>query len=256
MNQILVTKKLYITPELKRKKKVYQINFMLSIFLVISLISIYIYAEFDRNKSQEVSQEILSGIQDSTVTTEDALVVHLSDTTINGIEEEQLPSDTNNGITTESTNGSISSVNGYNYKTIGTINIPKISVTYPILDGETDSVAETDELLKVAPTKFWGPDFNENWGEAPNKQGNLVLVGHNYRNGMFFSDVPTLVNGDIIEITDINGSTVKYSVYDKYSVDPTDVSSTSQNTNGRREITLITCTDDNVERVIVKARAI
>ena len=32
MNQILVTKKLYITPELKRKKKIYKANFVLSIF--------------------------------------------------------------------------------------------------------------------------------------------------------------------------------------------------------------------------------
>ena len=30
MNQILVTKKLYITPELKRKKKIYKFDFLLS----------------------------------------------------------------------------------------------------------------------------------------------------------------------------------------------------------------------------------
>ena len=35
MNQILITEKLYITPELKRKKKVYKFNFLLSIFLVV-----------------------------------------------------------------------------------------------------------------------------------------------------------------------------------------------------------------------------
>ena len=44
--------------------------------------------------------------------------------------------------------------------------------------------------------------------------------------------------------------------YDKYVVDPTDVSCTSQNTDGRREITLITCTNDSKQRVIVKAREI
>ena len=60
MNQILVTKKLYITPELKRKKKIYKFDFILSIFLVIILISLYIYAEYDKNKSEEVSQEILA----------------------------------------------------------------------------------------------------------------------------------------------------------------------------------------------------
>lgn len=39
-----------------------------------------------------------------------------------------------------------------------------------------------------------------------------------------------------------------------YVVEPENVSSTSQKTNGKREITLITCTDDSVNRVIVKAR--
>ena len=34
MNQILVTEKLYVTPELRRKKKLYKIQFFLSVFLV------------------------------------------------------------------------------------------------------------------------------------------------------------------------------------------------------------------------------
>lgn len=62
MNQILVTEKLYVTPELKRKKKMYKFNFFLSVFLVCSLFSYYIYAEFDRNKNEEVSKEILASI--------------------------------------------------------------------------------------------------------------------------------------------------------------------------------------------------
>ena len=129
------------------------------------------------------------------------------------------------------------------------LSIPKINVEYPIVDGESDSEAETEELLRMSPVKFHGPDINT--------VGNYCIVGHNYRNSRFFSKVPTLVNGDIIQITDFaDNSTVEYEVYDKYVVDPTDVSCTSQNTDGRREITLITCTDDSKQRVIVKARAI
>ena len=59
MNQILVTEKLYITPELKRKKKIYKFYFILSVFIVLILTSFYIYAEYDRNKSAEVSQQLL-----------------------------------------------------------------------------------------------------------------------------------------------------------------------------------------------------
>ena len=59
MNQILVTEKLYITPELKRKKKIYKFYFILSVFVVCILTSFYIYAEYDRNKSAEASQQLL-----------------------------------------------------------------------------------------------------------------------------------------------------------------------------------------------------
>ena len=131
---------------------------------------------------------------------------------------------------------------------VGTINIPKINVEYPIIDGETDSVEETEALLKISPTKFWGPE--------PNEVGNFCIVGHNYRNSRFFSKVPTLENGDIIKITDLAGQTINYRVYNKYEVDPTDVSCTTQLTNGNKEITLITCTNDSKMRVIVKAREV
>ena len=60
MNQILVTERLYITPELKRKKRMYKIRFFLSVFLICVLFSYYIYAENDRNKSEEVGQQLLS----------------------------------------------------------------------------------------------------------------------------------------------------------------------------------------------------
>ena len=249
MNQILVTKKLYITPELKRKKKIYKFYFFLSVFLVFILISFYIYAEYDRNKSEEVSQEILSDFDqktDNTIAKNNVLIAVLDDVNDpnNGttIEEPQPTTSTVNKTKVETTN------DGYNYSTIASINIPKINVNYPILDGKTDSAEETEALLKISPTRFWGPD--------PNEVGNFCIVGHNYRNTKFFSKVPTLENGDIIEITDSSGRTIQYSVYDKYEVVPEDLSCTSQLTDGKKEITLITCTNDSKMRVIVKASAI
>ena len=248
MNQILVTKKLYITPELKRKKKIYKFYFFLSVFLVFSLISFYIYAEVDRNKSEETSQAILNEFNqemDNTTADSNVLIAVLNDnsetdsTTDSSENQPQKSVDVSKLQTTS---------DGFNYTTIATINIPKINVNYPILDGETDSVAETEALLKISPTKFWGAN--------PNEVGNFCIVGHNYRNSKFFSKVPTLENGDIIEITDESGKTLQYSVYDKYEVVPEDVSCTSQLTDGKKEITLITCTNDSQMRVIVKARAI
>ena len=52
MNQILVTEKLYITPELKRKKKIYKFNFIISVFFVCILTfikkSIYLNNAIDK----------------------------------------------------------------------------------------------------------------------------------------------------------------------------------------------------------------
>ena len=83
-----------------------------------------------------------------------------------------------------------------------------------------------------------------------------VSFGHNYRSNKFFSHVPELTVGDKIEITSLKGETLVYSVYDKYIVEPEDVSCTSQRTNGLKEITIITCTNDSKQRVIVKAREV
>ena len=98
MNQILVTKKLYVTPELKRKKKIYKFDFLLSIFLMIVLISVYIYAEYDRNKSAEASQEILEEIRNTdieedntTVKDDSVLVVVLDDSSQTQEVNEQQP---------------------------------------------------------------------------------------------------------------------------------------------------------------------
>lgn len=253
MNQILVTKKLYITPELKRKKKIYKFDFLLSIFLVCILVSLCIYAEYDRNKNEETSQEIMSEFntdaqEDTTIAKNNILVVVLDDanqTNDTDSNDNALQKNKQNG---ESKKTVQTTSEGYRYSTVATINIPKINLQYPILDGETDSEAETEALLKISPTKFWGAD--------PNEVGNFCIVGHNYRNSRFFSKVPSLVNGDIIEITDTSGNTLRYSIYNKYEVVPEDLSCTSQLTNGKKEITLITCTNDSKMRVIVKARAV
>lgn len=247
MNQILVTKKLYITPELKRKKKIYKFDFFLSVFLVCILISFCIYAEYNRSKDEEVSQEILANMnmtQDTTIVDSNILIAVLDD--------EEQTEELNSASQVEQVKNSKKTVqtsqNGYRYSSIGTVRIPKINVEYPIIEGETGSVEETDELLKYSPTKFWGPE--------PNEVGNFCIVGHNYRNTKFFSKVPTLVIGDIIEITDLSGRTINYRVYNNYEVQPEDASCTTQLTNGNKEVTLITCTNDSKLRVIVKAREV
>ena len=251
MNQILISEKLYITPELKKKKKIYKIDFFISVFLVCILFSYYIYAEYDKNKNEAISQEILSSVtfedsvaDDTTIKFDDNAIVVILNTEdpyeivySHQVEEEQ--SEIEDEVIERNTSVTSS---GQEYYTVAIINIPSIGVNYPILN------TTTDELLKISPCYFWGP--------KPNEVGNFCIVGHNYRNSKFFSKVPTLKTGDIIEITDLKGRTIKYSVYDKYVVDPSDVSCTSQRTNGDKEITVITCTNDSSQRVIVKAKEV
>lgn len=241
MNQILVTEKIYVTPELKRKKKIYKILFILSIFLILLLFSIYVYAEYDRNKQEEISGDILSFLADKEDTTtidadSNALVVKITQEVA-----EQMDEGASSQVTNMATASSkYVATNGKEYETIGVVKIPKINISYPIL-AQTTNV----ELMKVAPYKFWGAN--------PNEVGNLCIIGHNYRRkGVFFSDVPSLTVGDIVEVQDLSQRTVQYEVYDLHTVDPNDRSDTTQYTNGKREVTIITCTDDAKQRVIVK----
>lgn len=128
------------------------------------------------------------------------------------------------------------------YKVVGIIKIPSIGIEYPIID------TTSDETMKISVTKFWGNDVNE--------IGNLTIAGHNYLDGTMFSDTKKLNIGDKIEMTDMTGKTLEYEVFDKYIVDPNDVSYVNSVQANTREITLITCSNGRSNRLIVKAREI
>ena len=243
MNQILVSEKLYVTPQLKKKKKIFKFEFLISIVALCLLVVYAICSEYDRNKSEQVSKEILANIEFTQLaeTKERVIVVILNEALSDNQEPEEVVPVLEPEQTITQTEQTYLASDGTSYTTIGTVNISSIGVYYPILS------TTSTELLKIAPCKFWGPN--------PNEVGNLCIVGHNYKNDKFFSKVPNLENGDMIDITDLSGRTITYLVYDKYIVDPEDVACTSQETNGRKEITLITCTNDNAQRYVIKARA-
>ena len=256
MNQILVTEKLYITPELKRKKKMYKFDFLISIFLVCILTSLYIYAEYDRNKSEETSQQILEDMNqllsqntqtDTTIAKDNILLVVLDDAEDSG-EDESTIETTNNQTAPSVQSEKKTTAKGSTYTTVAKISIPKIKLNYSVVQGETGSLEETEDLLKISPVKYHGGNQNE--------IGNFCIVGHNYRNEKFFSKVPSLVVGDEIQLTDLSKRTLTYKVYDVYTVDPNDTSCTTQMTGGKKELTLITCTNDSKLRVVVKCKEV
>ena len=237
LNQILVTEKIYVTPESKKKKKIYKIEFFLSIILICLFSSYYIHAAYDRDKSEEVSQIILTEIKDNNIKEycdNDPIIIILDDNLSNNKQkEEKLEKEIY--------------IDNVIYPIESIIKIPKIGINYPVIS------KTSEELLKISVNKFHGPN--------PNEVGNYCIVGHNYLNDKMFSRLDELKNGDIVELKDLSGKIIEYRVYDKYIVNPTDTSCTSQRTKdgkklGFREITLITCANYGTQRLIVKCREI
>ena len=131
-----------------------------------------------------------------------------------------------------------STYRGYNM--VGTIQIPKTKVKAPIVDKvTTKSISAAVGIL---------------YGNGLNEVGNTVLVAHNYRNGTFFSNNKKLVAGDKIYITDSTGTKIEYTIYNTYITSDMDFSYATRNTNGKREISLSTCTTDASKRLVVLAR--
>lgn len=125
------------------------------------------------------------------------------------------------------------------YEVKGRIQIPKTGVDYPVL------AEVTKRSLEIAVGIAYGPGLNE--------VGNTIIYGHNYRNGLFFSDNKKLSNGDKVLITDQYGNTITYSIYNIYQTTPSDASYFTRDTQGKREISLQTCTDDSSARIIIWA---
>lgn len=149
----------------------------------------------------------------------------------------------NNIIEEPSDNNNNSNSEGLTYKgfkVAGVIEIPKTKVKYNVLDDPSA------KAMEVGITIIYGPGLNQT--------GNTVLAGHNYRNGTFFSNNNKLSSGDKIYITDLSGKKVSYTIYKKYKTDPNDFSYATRNTNGKREISLTTCTDDSSARIIIWAK--
>lgn len=209
-------------------------NILLIIIIIITLtllgylgydyISKYLIAKEAANAVDEFESIITVGIEDEN-----------NEETISG-EENNNDNNANKG--TSNSNSQTVKYKGYNV--IGTIQIPKTKVKYPIVDSISPSAME------VAIVMLYGPGLN--------KEGNTVIVGHNYRNGGFFGNNKKLENGDEIYITDGNGNKVEYVIYNKYMTSDTDFGYATRETDGKREISLSTCTNDSSKRLVIWAK--
>jgi len=134
------------------------------------------------------------------------------------------------------------------YKVIGIVKIPKINIEYPILEIENIDPESAKQPMKISIIKYWG--------ERVNDYGNLSIAGHNNKDGTMFGKTKKLEIGDIVELTDLKGQTIQYLIYDIFVTDPNDVNILLPKDELIREVTLITCTNGNKQRLILKAKEI
>ena len=125
------------------------------------------------------------------------------------------------------------------YPVIAKLEIPKIHLETEVLKDYSD------EALKVSVTKFYKGN--------PNQIGNFCIAGHNYITSNMFHYLKDLEITDKLYMTDAIFGKMEYEIYDKEIVNPKDISCLSQETDGKVELTLITCTTDSKNRIIIKA---
>lgn len=212
---------------------------MLLVVFIVAILGIVAYFGYDLLNSKAVNNNAQSTLDEfeKAVTRET-----VSESTNNEVDGEVTnPLDELNSMTNteEEVVQEPEKVYMEGYEVKGRIQIPKTGVDYPVL------AEVTKRSLEIAVGIAYGPGLNE--------VGNTIIYGHNYRNGLFFSDNKKLSNGDKVLITDQYGNTITYSIYNIYQTTPSDASYFTRDTQGKREISLQTCTDDSSARIIIWA---
>lgn len=128
------------------------------------------------------------------------------------------------------------------YTVAGKLEMPTVNLQYPVLAQMTDANA-----IEVSVAIQYGVGLNN--------PGNTVIIGHNYRSGLFFGSNKKLQVGDTIYITDWETGTRRaYTIYNKYTTEENDTSYYNRNTGGAREVSLVTCQSNNAYRLVILAK--
>ena len=199
----------------KSKLNKMKYTFFISISIIIFLIIFYIFLKYNSLKNTKISQSIQSKF-----------------------EIKKLYSSANSYNAQILNTDNVS--NYYEPFVIGLIKIEKIDLVYPILS----SISE--DLLEIAPCRFYGP--------MPNNVGNMCIAGHNFANQTHFAKLHLLKEEDTIQIYDLDGNVVNYSIYQKSEINADDTSCLSQETSSQKEITLLTCNTIKGTRIVIKAK--
>ncbi len=223
------------------------IMLVLAIVIVVAILGFFGYKVYTSNKTNKKAEDVVSQFDKNTEDNNDTNSSNNNSSDTEGNNSslqdilDNLGNDNSNSIYQQQGN---KDTYYEGYKVIGTISIPSIDVEYPILEENTSAT------LKIAIVAVYPQDP----ANAVNKPGNLVLWGHNYKNGTFFSDIGKLTTGAKIYIKDTSGTKLEYQVYNSYETTDSDMTYATRETNGAREITLSTCSNEAGKRIIVYAK--
>lgn len=217
---------------INKGRKFFTVLLTIVVIVTVALIG---YLAYDYISKYLISKEAAQIVDEFESELENIITVEISD---ENETTNEVTTNTNTNTNVSSNNKSSVKYKGYNV--IGTIQIPKTKVKYPIVDSTEPNA------MDVAIVMLYGPGLN--------KEGNTVIVGHNYRNGGFFGSNKKLEAGDKIYITDSTEIKVEYTIYNKYITTDADFSYATRETNGKREISLSTCTNDSSKRLVIWAK--
>lgn len=214
--------------------KVLTIILIVVIIGIVGTVGYFIYDLYVVKAKNNKAQEVLEEFSNASIRRE----FDKSEKKENG--STQNPLDSINAVDSNTVATNPEKVYMEGYEVMGSIEIPKTGINLPILEEVTKKSLETSVAIL--------------YGVGLNEPGNTTIVGHNYRNGLFFSDNKKLAVGDIIYITDQTGNRVTYEIYDRFQTTPSDAKYMERDTEGAREISLSTCTDDSKARLILLAK--
>ena len=214
----------------------------LILFLVVIIIAILViigvlgYKYYKTYVTKNSSQDFVDNFVDSST---DGQKNNKNNDSTNDIQYDGI--DEGEKTETDTSTGKKKQYNGFDVA--GTIEIPATGLKCPILEQYTYSPKALETSVVVL------------YGVGLNQPGNTTIAGHNYRNGLFFSNNKKLNIGDKIYITDSSGRRVAYTIYNKYEADENESDYITRDTQGVTEISLTTCTDDSKARIIILAKA-
>lgn len=185
---------------------------VLGTVLMLTALSLLLFNRIEDNNAGEQSEVLLQGVIDEIEKSEQSETI--------------IP---DSYVSHENEVMTVVEIDGYSY--VGYVSVPILSLELPVMSECNYS------LMKVAPCLYSGSVMSDN----------LVIAAHNY--GRHFGNVLSLVSGDAVFFTDMEGKTTTYEVACIEILQPEQV---SEMVESEWDLTLFTCTYSGSERVAVR----